>query len=90
MTLFVLVQDVQEEGKHAIDSPGSPTAPDLPPEEYTLGSLHFVATLNKAQSVYIFKYKYSVSANCNNHSEYFTLIKLQFTRHFLHTCGCGD
>jgi parvin len=35
--LFVLVQDVQEEGKHAIDSPGSPTAPDLPPEEYTLG-----------------------------------------------------
>jgi parvin len=30
------VQEVQEEGKHAIDSPGSPTAPDLPPEEYTL------------------------------------------------------
>jgi hypothetical protein len=33
----VSVQEVQEEGKHAIDSPGSPTAPDLPPEEYTLG-----------------------------------------------------
>ncbi|KAJ4443894.1 hypothetical protein ANN_05681 [Periplaneta americana] len=30
------VQEVQEEGKYAIDSPGSPTAPDLPPEEYTL------------------------------------------------------
>ncbi|XP_075229197.1 beta-parvin [Lycorma delicatula] len=30
------VQEVQEEGKYAIDSPGSPTAPDLPPEEYAL------------------------------------------------------
>lgn len=31
------VQEVQEEGKHAIDSPGSPTAIDHPPEEYDLG-----------------------------------------------------
>nr|CAD7453020.1 unnamed protein product [Timema tahoe] len=30
------VQEVQQEGKYAIDSPGSPTAPDLPPEEYDL------------------------------------------------------
>ncbi|XP_039287577.1 beta-parvin isoform X2 [Nilaparvata lugens] len=30
------VQEVQEEGKYAIDSPASPTIPDLPPEEYNL------------------------------------------------------
>ncbi|XP_045531814.1 beta-parvin [Pieris brassicae] len=30
------VQEVQEEGKYAIDSPGSPTAPEIPPEEYSL------------------------------------------------------
>ncbi|XP_045541926.1 beta-parvin-like [Papilio machaon] len=30
------VQDVQAEGKYAIDSPGSPTAPEIPPEEYSL------------------------------------------------------
>lgn len=33
----LLVQEVQEEGRYAIDSPGSPTAPDLPPEDYALG-----------------------------------------------------
>lgn len=31
------VQEVQEEGKNAIDSPGSPNAPVIPPEEYELG-----------------------------------------------------
>ncbi|CAG4955254.1 beta-parvin isoform X2 [Colias croceus] len=30
------VQEVQAEGKFAIDSPGSPTAPEIPPEEYSL------------------------------------------------------
>ncbi|CAK1554993.1 unnamed protein product [Leptosia nina] len=30
------VQEVQAEGKYAIDSPGSPTAPEIPPEEYSL------------------------------------------------------
>jgi hypothetical protein len=40
--LFILngifsVQEVQEEGKYAIDSPGNPAMADVPPEEYTLG-----------------------------------------------------
>ena len=30
------VQEVQEEGKHAIDSPGFAANPDMPPEDYTL------------------------------------------------------
>ncbi|XP_028138663.1 beta-parvin isoform X2 [Diabrotica virgifera virgifera] len=30
------VQEVQAEGKHAIDSPGCPTAPIIPPEDYNL------------------------------------------------------
>ncbi|KAF4532175.1 hypothetical protein B566_EDAN002237 [Ephemera danica] len=30
------VQEVQDEGKYAIDSPGNPLAPDLPPEDYAL------------------------------------------------------
>lgn len=30
------VQEVQAEGKYAIDSPGSPNAPEIPPEEYSL------------------------------------------------------
>lgn len=34
--LFVLVQEVQDEGRHAIDSPGSPNAPEIPPEDYAL------------------------------------------------------
>lgn len=34
--LFFTVQDVQAEGKYAIDSPGSPIAPEIPPEEYSL------------------------------------------------------
>lgn len=34
------VQDVQAEGKYAIDSPGSPTAPEIPPEEYSLRKLY--------------------------------------------------
>lgn len=33
------MQEVQEEGKYAIDSPGSPTATDIPPEEYDLGKI---------------------------------------------------
>lgn len=33
---MILVQDVQAEGKYAIDSPGSPTAPEFPPEDYSL------------------------------------------------------
>lgn len=34
---IVPVQEVQEEGKYAIDSPGNPAMADVPPEEYTLG-----------------------------------------------------
>lgn len=30
------VQDVQSEGRTAIDSPGKPNAPEVPPEEYAL------------------------------------------------------
>lgn len=30
------MQGLQAEGKYAIDSPGSPTAPEIPPEDYTL------------------------------------------------------
>lgn len=37
MTCFwFLVQEVQAEGKHAIDSPGNPMAPEMPPEDYAL------------------------------------------------------
>jgi len=36
------VQGVQDEGKHAIDSPGNPIAADLPPEEYALGKLQYL------------------------------------------------
>lgn len=37
-TLFFvfLVQEIQEEGKYAIDSPGKPNAPEIPPEDYNL------------------------------------------------------
>lgn len=34
--IFFLVQEVQEEGKHAIDSPGKPNMPEIPPEDYNL------------------------------------------------------
>lgn len=34
--LFFLVQEIQEEGKYAIDSPGKPNAPEIPPEDYNL------------------------------------------------------
>lgn len=33
---MILVQEIQEEGKYAIDSPGSPNAPEIPPEDYNL------------------------------------------------------
>ncbi|KAG0720432.1 Beta-parvin [Chionoecetes opilio] len=32
------VQEVQHEGKHAIDSPGSPMSVDVPPDDYNLGT----------------------------------------------------
>lgn len=42
------MQEVQEEGKYAIDSPGSPTATDIPPEEYDLGKIcNYVHKLRK-------------------------------------------
>lgn len=31
------MQEVQNEGKYAIDSPGNPNAPEIPPEDYNLG-----------------------------------------------------
>lgn len=34
--VFISVQEVQEEGRYAIDSPGSPNAPEIPPEDYAL------------------------------------------------------
>jgi len=33
------VQVVEQEGKHAIDSPGHPTQFDISPEDYDLGNL---------------------------------------------------
>lgn len=33
---FDIVQEVQEEGKYAIDSPGFAASPEMPPEEYAL------------------------------------------------------
>lgn len=36
-----LVQEIQQEGKHAIDSPGSPLSADIPPEIYSLGKFAF-------------------------------------------------
>lgn len=45
------MQEVQEEGKYAIDSPGNPAMADVPPEEYTLGTyfvyLHLSMYLKK-------------------------------------------
>lgn len=35
------VQKVQEEGKHAIDSPGAPSQIDIPPEDYALRKCRF-------------------------------------------------
>ena len=34
---FLSVSELQEEGKHAIEAPTSPTVPDIGPEGYTLG-----------------------------------------------------
>lgn len=34
---FFSVSELQEEGKHAIEAPTSPTVPDIGPEGYTLG-----------------------------------------------------
>jgi len=38
IAIFLTVQEVQEEGKYAIDSPGNPAMADVPPEEYALGT----------------------------------------------------
>lgn len=47
MIKIVTVQEVQEEGKYAIDSPGNPAMADVPPEEYTLGTNSFkLCTVN--------------------------------------------
>lgn len=35
--MLILVQEIQDEGKYAIDSPGNPNAPEIPPEDYNLG-----------------------------------------------------
>lgn len=32
----ILVQEVQAEGRYAIDSPGNPNNPEIPPEDYAL------------------------------------------------------
>ena len=62
--ICLIVQEVQEEGKNAIDSPGSPMAPAIAPEEYALGNilskpcfrcwfiiLHFLAEENEERSM---------------------------------------
>lgn len=36
LVFYFTVQEVQEEGKYAIDSPGLAANPDMPPEDYTL------------------------------------------------------
>lgn len=40
-----IVQEVQEEGKYAIESPGSPIT-DLPPEEYNLSEMHLMQRIS--------------------------------------------
>lgn len=43
---------MQAEGKYAIDSPGSPTAPEIPPEEYSLREYNYLQRFE--------------TSNCNN------------------------
>jgi hypothetical protein len=44
--LFSLaVQGVQDEGKHAIDSPGKAINADMPPEEYALGKNFYISPI---------------------------------------------
>ena len=43
---FRLVSELQEEGKHAIESPTSPTVPDIGPEGYQLGRHRSVSKFN--------------------------------------------
>lgn len=38
--ILFLVQEVQAEGKYAIDSPGCATVLNLPPEDYNLGEFN--------------------------------------------------
>jgi len=38
VSLLILVQEIQAEGRHAIDSPGNPNAPEMPPEDYELSA----------------------------------------------------
>lgn len=44
MLFSFVVQKVQEEGKHAIDSPGSPSQIDIPPEDYALRKYILIST----------------------------------------------
>ena len=41
LIIFFSVQEFELEGKNAIESPGSPTQFDIPPEDYDLGKLDF-------------------------------------------------
>lgn len=41
-SFYFTVQKIQEEGKHAIDSPGSPSQFDIPPEDYALRKYWFI------------------------------------------------
>lgn len=43
---IISVQKVEEEGKHAIESPGLPNQYDIPPEDYTLRDLEQRAVID--------------------------------------------
>jgi hypothetical protein len=45
-----------------------------PQKNTPLVRAHFIATLNETQ-MYIFKYKYFISEDCNNCGKHFTLIQ---------------
>lgn len=52
------MDELLEEGKDAIDSPGSPTQPDLPPQDYILGemkNIHFCSSFIYCDFIPLFR-----------------------------------
>lgn len=45
-----LVQEVQAEGRYAIDSPGNPNNPEIPPEDYALRELTLIMKISTDES----------------------------------------
>lgn len=60
----VAVQEVQEEGKYAIDSPGNPALAEVSPEEYTLGTLVLLLKI-KIHHTYLHRYYYDYDSIIN-------------------------